>query len=100
MTVSAYLKQYNRTKKNVLAFVRTHQGIVPIAGKLLKQYADKNQYFRNGTELDHSLLHSTYMLHKTEYEIFYRMKFWDKVKWLLTRNRLSPTDSGTPTERN
>lgn len=82
-----YLEKYNRKEKNVMNFISCHQGYIPIAKKLLKEYADKDRPFIDGTHLDHALLNETWDAQKTEHEIFKRMKFTEKVKWLLTRNR-------------
>ena len=100
MTVKEYLKQYNRIETRVLEFIVNHQGSAVIAKNLLKTYAKMDRGFQDGTQLDHTLMHETWTRMKEAHHHFHKMSFWEKIKWLLTRNQLSRKDTGTPTGRN
>jgi hypothetical protein len=71
-----------------MKWISKNGGSTAVALDILKSWASKNKQFTNGTVLDRTLLSLSHSQQTVHDEIFHRMSFWEKTKWLLTRKRL------------
>jgi len=85
MNVTEYLQRYDRDYDRLIKWVISSGGNAATAKKQIRDLADKNHGFSSGAEFDKALLQGTYDAEVETSIIFHKMRFWKKVKWLLTR---------------
>jgi hypothetical protein len=78
---------YGLDKNRLIEWVSSYGGSPDVARDIISEYAKSGQKFQNHMILEKSLLIETYKRQRHISEEFRKMKFLDKVKWLLTQGR-------------